>query len=97
MLKKCLKVCPRAKVIFHLIVNSFRGAFFFFIAQFSDPQLREQFNLVAIDQRSYGDTTGPVDLADKGYTPKTAAHDAFMFIVRQMPDSLVSFVSRNKL
>ncbi|GLB39088.1 putative regulation of endocannabinoid signaling pathway [Lyophyllum shimeji] len=48
-----------------------------FEAQFSDPELRNRFNLIGIDLRGYGATGG---FTPKTYTPTHAAHDLYLFL-----------------
>lgn len=49
-----------------------------FEAQFSDPRLRENLNLIAVDMRTFGSTNGPVTKED--YTPAVAADDVYRFL-----------------
>ncbi|KAF8067745.1 Alpha/Beta hydrolase protein [Lyophyllum atratum] len=48
-----------------------------FEAQFSDPQLRTRFNLLAIDQRGFGSTGGFIP---ETYTPIHAAHEFYLLL-----------------
>lgn len=57
-----------------------------FEAQFSDPRLRENLNLIAVDMRTFGSTNGPVTKED--YTPAVAADDVNSYIHRNPFSSL---------
>jgi len=59
-----------------------------FKAQFEDPRLRTQFNLIVIDMRGYGTTKGMID--QEIYTPADAADDVYWFIVSIFDASWVS-------
>jgi pimeloyl-ACP methyl ester carboxylesterase len=49
-----------------------------YTAQFGDPSIR-RFNLVAVDLRSHGETSGPVP---EGYDQEMATKDVIAFMVR---------------
>ncbi|KAG6807253.1 hypothetical protein H0H92_008236 [Tricholoma furcatifolium] len=62
-----------------------------FEAQFSDPLLRKQFNLIGLDLRAYGQTD---NLASEDYTPAVAADDLYVFLnTLQVPTVHVLAVS----
>lgn len=71
-----VKKCSNVRVIF-LYLNDIICSHP--TAQFSDPQLRRQFNLIGLDMRAFGTTQGLV--GKDTYNPADSADDIYRFMV----------------